>query len=302
MEGAHYRCAPLLPRQRNGGTSFYKQKILRLCVTAVAFCRDRHCSQLSEGSCVVPDTAFAAACVIQKPFTTIHIQIRSDSETLEQQLLSSNHNFPMPQREEARWAGHAGPEGTPYSGGCFLFDIYFPSTYPAGPPSVILRTTGAACSSLFLSLLCACALDTNITRESSQLFRKECMRFMTSAHTLFGAACNKRTSADAKRPVRLLSYQLWAQAGGPCASTPTCTIAARSACHCWARGAAAAVRAGTPTRPLRCRCALCLVQSCSRGGVAVPCLAAFLTRATAQHHAPSLQGSPRFHVRPVRVS
>lgn len=23
-----------------------------------------------------------------------------------------------------------GPEGTPYSGGCFLFDIYFPGTYP----------------------------------------------------------------------------------------------------------------------------------------------------------------------------
>jgi len=36
----------------------------------------------------------------------------------------------------------AGPEGTPYSGGCFLFDIYFPSQYPTVPPNVILRTTG----------------------------------------------------------------------------------------------------------------------------------------------------------------
>lgn len=122
--------------------------------------------------------------MIQKPFIQTQIQIRSDLETLEQQSLSSNHNFPTPQREEARWAGHAGPEGTPYSGGCFLFDIYFPSTYPAGPPSVILRTTGAACSSRFLSLLCACALDTNITHES-QLFRKECMSFMTFANTLW---------------------------------------------------------------------------------------------------------------------
>jgi baculoviral IAP repeat-containing protein 6 len=24
-----------------------------------------------------------------------------------------------------------GPEGTPYSGGCFIFDIYFPGSYPA---------------------------------------------------------------------------------------------------------------------------------------------------------------------------
>jgi baculoviral IAP repeat-containing protein 6 (apollon) len=23
-----------------------------------------------------------------------------------------------------------GPEDTPYSGGCFVFDIYFPGTYP----------------------------------------------------------------------------------------------------------------------------------------------------------------------------
>ncbi|XP_033101495.1 uncharacterized protein LOC117104721 [Anneissia japonica] len=29
-----------------------------------------------------------------------------------------------------------GPEGTPYSGGCFLFDIYFPPSYPKGPPMV----------------------------------------------------------------------------------------------------------------------------------------------------------------------
>ncbi len=87
--------------------------------------------------------------------------------------------------------------------------------------------------------------------------------------TLCGAACNKRTRADANQPVKLLLYHSWAQAGDPCASTPTCTIAARFACHCWARGAAAAVRAGMPTRPLRCRCAL---SWCSPArGVVLPC-------------------------------
>lgn len=45
-----------------------------------------------------------------------------------------------------------------------------------------------------------------------------------------------------------------------------------------------------------------LVQSCPRGGVAVPCAAAFRARAPAQHHAPCLQGSPRFHVRSVSVN
>lgn len=38
---------------------------------------------------------------------------------------------------------HAGPEDTPYSGGCFLFDIYFPTTYPQVSPKVNLQTTGA---------------------------------------------------------------------------------------------------------------------------------------------------------------
>jgi len=35
-----------------------------------------------------------------------------------------------------------GPEGTPYSGGCFIFDIFFPNDYPNVPPQVNLQTTG----------------------------------------------------------------------------------------------------------------------------------------------------------------
>jgi ubiquitin-protein ligase len=35
-----------------------------------------------------------------------------------------------------------GPVGTPYSLGCFVFDIYFPTNYPSVPPLVKLITTG----------------------------------------------------------------------------------------------------------------------------------------------------------------
>jgi len=35
-----------------------------------------------------------------------------------------------------------GPDDTPYSGGCFVFDIYFPPQYPMEPPKVKLLTTG----------------------------------------------------------------------------------------------------------------------------------------------------------------
>jgi ubiquitin-protein ligase len=35
-----------------------------------------------------------------------------------------------------------GPDDTPYSHGCFLFDVMFPNGYPAGPPKVHLQTTG----------------------------------------------------------------------------------------------------------------------------------------------------------------
>jgi len=56
-----------------------------------------------------------------------------------------------------------GPDDTPYSGGCFQFDIYFPPTYPNVPPQVNLQTTGSGsvrfnpnlynCGKVCLSLL-----------------------------------------------------------------------------------------------------------------------------------------------------
>ena len=36
----------------------------------------------------------------------------------------------------------AGPEDTPYEGGLFVFDLFFPAQYPHLPPSMKLETTG----------------------------------------------------------------------------------------------------------------------------------------------------------------
>ena len=35
-----------------------------------------------------------------------------------------------------------GPVDTPYSYGCYVFDIYYPANYPVNPPLVLLTTTG----------------------------------------------------------------------------------------------------------------------------------------------------------------
>ncbi len=32
-----------------------------------------------------------------------------------------------------------GPDDTPYAGGVFIFDVYFPPRYPAEPPNVLLK-------------------------------------------------------------------------------------------------------------------------------------------------------------------
>ena len=55
------------------------------------------------------------------------------------------------------------PEDTPYSGGCYVFDFFFPGKYPNSPPTVNFRTTGGGsvrfnpnlynCGKVCLSLL-----------------------------------------------------------------------------------------------------------------------------------------------------
>ena len=35
-----------------------------------------------------------------------------------------------------------GPTGTPYSRGCFVFDVFYPDSYPITPPVVAMTTTG----------------------------------------------------------------------------------------------------------------------------------------------------------------
>lgn len=35
-----------------------------------------------------------------------------------------------------------GPQDTPYEGGLFVFDVYFPPGYPNVPPLMVLETTG----------------------------------------------------------------------------------------------------------------------------------------------------------------
>ena len=56
-----------------------------------------------------------------------------------------------------------GPDNTPYSNGCFEFDVYFPAAYPESPPLINLQTTGGgtarfnpnlyACGKVCLSIL-----------------------------------------------------------------------------------------------------------------------------------------------------
>eukprot|EP00930_Biecheleria_cincta_P083732 TRINITY_DN73243_c0_g1_i1.p1 TRINITY_DN73243_c0_g1~~TRINITY_DN73243_c0_g1_i1.p1 ORF type:complete len:928 (-),score=204.20 TRINITY_DN73243_c0_g1_i1:467-3199(-) len=55
---------------------------------------------------------------------------------------SSVHVRISSQRQQLWRALITGPDETPYSGGCFIFEFYFPVRYPAEPPKVKILTTG----------------------------------------------------------------------------------------------------------------------------------------------------------------
>jgi baculoviral IAP repeat-containing protein 6 len=47
-----------------------------------------------------------------------------------------------PDRADRLRALVTGPDGTPYAGGCFIFDLIFPPAYPDVPPVMLRATTG----------------------------------------------------------------------------------------------------------------------------------------------------------------
>jgi len=59
-----------------------------------------------------------------------------------------------PSKQQLWRALITGLDGTPYSGGCFVFDVYFPPAYPHEPPRVKLLTTGNNSVSFKPNLYC----------------------------------------------------------------------------------------------------------------------------------------------------
>ncbi|XP_062589719.1 uncharacterized protein LOC134251344 [Saccostrea cucullata] len=101
--------------------------------------------------------------VLQKQVLRIAQELSSLSTSLPLELSSSIFVRTDDDKLTLMKALITGPEGTPYSGGCFIFDIHFPHMYPQIPPHVNLQTTGGgkvrfnpnlyACGKVCLSLL-----------------------------------------------------------------------------------------------------------------------------------------------------
>ena len=97
-----------------------------------------------------PCAAFVAA---PQPLRATSARRVAASPTAVQEHVDLSQSLPLnasssawcrahPSRMDALRVAIAAPEGTPYSGGLFVFDVRFPPTYPSGPPSVQLLTTG----------------------------------------------------------------------------------------------------------------------------------------------------------------
>ena len=72
---------------------------------------------------------------------------------LAQEHVDVSHSLPLnlassawcrchPSRMDALRVAISAPEGTPYAAGVFVFDVRFPPSFPAAPPSVTMLTTG----------------------------------------------------------------------------------------------------------------------------------------------------------------
>ena len=147
MEGAHHGCAGTLPFWQRRCTWRSNHVVQCLPATGSFWQAIRGFIAGFQAPCFRTRTsstgvhASAEACLWFPSHLTgtsnRHLTLKEDHLGYVHLIINLHPKF------KTKCTCAAGPEGTPYSGGCFLFDIYFPSQYPSSPPSVILRTTGA---------------------------------------------------------------------------------------------------------------------------------------------------------------
>jgi len=111
-----------------------------------------HYSRLAQDKSYAPKTIKRIALDIASLSTSLPLNCSSSIY-----VVCDDNNTPLLR------AIITGPEGTPYTGGIYEFDIFFPSRYPVVPPMVQFRTTGGgkvrfnpnlyACGKVCLSLL-----------------------------------------------------------------------------------------------------------------------------------------------------
>ncbi|KXZ41741.1 hypothetical protein GPECTOR_299g811 [Gonium pectorale] len=117
----------------SSATAVYLATLKPLQVDAVPdLCRSHHYASQARGEMAAPRTRA--------------VRLAKEIASLESLLPLSESSSVFVRVDETAvhvWkALIVGPEDTPYSGGCFLFDFYFPPQYPGVPPQVHLLTTG----------------------------------------------------------------------------------------------------------------------------------------------------------------
>lgn len=103
------------------------------------------------------------SCPQLEPSQSFSTRFLSCARFLRLRLNPCLPSHPDPTPTPLRPYPRPGPEDTPYSGGCFIFDIFFPPEYPDVAPQVNLCTTGGGrvrfnpnlynCGKVCLSLL-----------------------------------------------------------------------------------------------------------------------------------------------------